>query len=136
MICTRPRARPAPAFYESLFGWELDEIGGGAAMWRRPGYGDHLASTVDPGIIERQKQVSAPPGFEDAIAWLAPLQDYEEPHWHVTFSVADRDDAVATAEKLGAELVTAPHDDEWTKSAVLHDPQGAMFTLSQFAPTS
>ena len=39
----------ARAFYEPLFGWEADELGGDAAMWRRPGYGDHLASTVDPG---------------------------------------------------------------------------------------
>ena len=38
-------------------------------------------------------------GFEDAIALLAPLADGEEPHWHVTFAVADRDDAVATASR-------------------------------------
>lgn len=125
----------ARAFYEPLFGWEADEIGDGAAMWRRPGYGDHLAATVDPEIRERQAAVSAPPGFADAIAWLAPLADGEEPHWHVTFAVTDRDDAVAEAEKLGASVVSGPEDNEWTKSAVVRDPQGALFTLSQFAPT-
>jgi uncharacterized protein len=126
----------ARAFYDPLFGWEADELGGGVAMWRRPGYGEHLASTVDPGIVERQQAVAAPPGFQDAVAWLALLAEGEEPHWHVTFTVADRDDAVATAEKLGARVVTGPHDDEWTKSAVVRDPQGATITLSQFAPKS
>ena len=124
----------ARAFYEPLFGWEADELGGGVAMWRRPGYGDHLASTIDPGIVERQAAVSAPPGFADAIAWLAPLSEQEEPHWHVTFAVADRDDAVATAGKLGARVISGPHDDEWTKYAVVRDPQGAVLTLSQFDP--
>jgi hypothetical protein len=131
-------AAPAAArsFYEPLFGWDADELGGGVAMWRRPGYGEHLASTVDPGIIERQKAVAAPPGFADAIAWLAPLGDGEAPHWHVTFAVADRDEAVATAERLGASVISGPHDDEWTKHAVVRDPQGAVLTLSQFDPKS
>jgi predicted enzyme related to lactoylglutathione lyase len=129
---------PAPAmargFYEPVFGWEADEVGGGVAMWRRPGYGDHLASTVDPDIYQRQEGVSAPPGFADAIAWLAPLGEGDEPHWHVTFAVADRDAAVATAEELGASVVSGPHEDDWTRYAVVRDPQGAVLTLSQFAP--
>ena len=122
----------ARAFYDPLFGWEADELGGGSALWRRPGYGRHLASTVDPDIIERQRGVSAPPGFEDAIAWLAPSADGEPTHWHVTFAVADRDDAVSTAERLGAQIVSGPTDTEWTKSAVVADRQGATLTLSQF----
>lgn len=126
----------ARAFYDPLFGWEADDLGGGAAMWRRPGYGDHLASTIDPGIVDRQQAVAAPPGFQDAIAWLTPLARDEAPHWHVTFAVADRDDAVAAAERLGAGVVSGPHDDEWTRSAVVSDPQGAVFTLSQFDPRS
>jgi hypothetical protein len=125
----------ARAFYDPLFGWDADELGGGVAMWRRPGYGDHLASTVDPDIVQRQRAMGAPPGFEDAIAWLAPMVEGEKPHWHLTFAVADRDDAVARAEKLGASVVSS-RDDEWTKSAVVCDPQGAVFTLSQFDPKS
>ena len=123
----------ARAFYERLFGWEVGEIGGGAALWRRPGYGEHLAATSDPGIHERQEGV-APPGFADAIAFLAPLADGEEPHWHVTFAVSDRDESVLRADKLGATLVSGPTDDQWTRSAVVRDPQGAVFTLSQFDP--
>jgi uncharacterized protein len=124
----------ARTFYEPLFSWESDEVGPELAMWRRPGYGDHLASTVDPDILERQQAIKAPSGFADAIAWLAPVTDDEQPHWHVTFAVADRDAAVAQAEKLGATVVSGPTNNGWTKSAVVREPQGAIFTLSQFDP--
>ena len=97
-----------------------------------PGYADHLEATVDPGIRERQKGVGAPPGFEDVIAWVAPAEDGPE-HWHVTFAVADRDDAAARAESLGATVV-ASEDGDWTRTALVRDPQGAELTLSQFTP--
>jgi hypothetical protein len=96
-----------------------------------PGYGDHLAATVDPGIRERQEGISAPPGFADAIGWLAPLTSGHD-HWHVTFTVALRDESAATAEKLGAVVISSD-DTEWTKSVLIRDPQGAELTLSQFA---
>ena len=35
----------AEAFYGGVFGWESDHLDGGMVMWRRPGYGDHLAAT-------------------------------------------------------------------------------------------
>lgn len=124
----------AAAFYAAVFGWEITDVGF-AAMIRRPGYGDHLAATVDPGIHERQDAVHAPPGFADAIGWLAPVESDERPHWHVTFTVADRDAAVATAERLGGTVISSV-DTDWTRHAVLRDPAGAVFTASQFAPPS
>lgn len=131
-------AAAAKLFYGDLFGWEADELEFGesqsATMWRRPGYGDHLAATVDPDVHERQSGISAPPGFADAIAWLAPLDGDEAPHWHVTFAVTDRDETVAAALRLGAADLSGPVDSAWTKTAVVRDPQGATFTLSQFDP--
>lgn len=124
-------ASAATQFYAPLFGWEFDDLGF-ATLIRRPGYGDHLAATVDPGIRERQQAVSAPPGFADGIAWLAPSSDAVD-RWHVSFTVASRDDSVATAERLGAVVVSS-EDTEWTKAAVIRDPQGAELTLSQFTP--
>jgi predicted enzyme related to lactoylglutathione lyase len=123
----------AKEFYSQVFGWQADDLGF-ATMWRRPGYGAFLSATVDPDIHVRQSDVSAPPGFDDAIAWLAPAADGEATHWHVTFAVADRDDAVATALGLGATDLSGPVDTDWTKAAVVSDPQGATFTLSQFSP--
>jgi hypothetical protein len=123
----------ATSFYGPLFGWEFDDVGF-ATMIRRPGYGDHLAATVDPGIRERQADVSAPPGFADAIAWMAPSASGED-HWHVSFTVASRDESAATAERLGA-VVLSSDDTAWTKTALIRDPQGAELTLSQFTPPS
>ena len=64
---TDPHA--AATFYSTLFGWEVDDVGY-ATMVRRPGYGDHLAATVDPDIRARQSDIAAPAGFEDAVAWM------------------------------------------------------------------
>jgi predicted enzyme related to lactoylglutathione lyase len=119
----------ALAFYGALFGWVTTELPGGAGtMLQVPGYGDHLAATVDPGIHERQ--ATAPPGFADVIGGLV-VDD--EPYWSVTFSVADRDDAAATAEKLGASVIGSA-ENPWTRTALVRDPQGAQFTISQFTP--
>ena len=122
----------AVEFYAPLFGWEFNDVGF-ATMIRRPGYGNHLEATVDPGIRDRQAGVTAPPGFEDAIAWLVPLADRTADRWHVSFTVASRDESATLAEKLGARVVSS-EDTEWTKTALVRDPQGAVFTLSQFTP--
>jgi predicted enzyme related to lactoylglutathione lyase len=100
-------------------------------MVRRPGYGEHLASAWDPDILERQ--ASAPPGFADAVGWISAAATGERDAWHTAFTVADRDASVGLAEKLGATVLDKS-DTEWTKTAEVRDPQGAVFTLSQFTP--
>jgi predicted enzyme related to lactoylglutathione lyase len=119
-------------FYVELLGWSVEDLGF-ATMVRRPGYGDHLEATVDPDIRTRQAGVTAPPGFEDAIAWVGALEPGTQPHWHVTFAVADRDATVDSAKRLGAEVIGA-EDTQWTRTALIRDPQGAVFTASQFTP--
>ncbi|MFK4299778.1 putative enzyme related to lactoylglutathione lyase [Arthrobacter sp. GAS37] len=113
----------AIAFYEDVFGWQVDDLGF-AVLIRRPGYGDHLEATVDPGIRARQSGVAAPPGFEDAIAWVATTAPDEPSHWHVSFTVADRDQTVAVAKRLGAQVLRQ-NDTEWTRTALIRDPQGS-----------
>lgn len=124
----------AIAFYGDAFGWQVDDLGF-ALLVRRPGYGDHLEATVDPGIKARQAGVATPSGFEDAIAWIAAAVPNEPPHWHVSFTVADRDRAVADAERLGAQVLDQS-ENYWTRTALIRDPQGAEFTASQFTPPS
>jgi predicted enzyme related to lactoylglutathione lyase len=121
-----------PAFYTRVFGWEFADLGF-STLIRAPGYGDHLAATVDPDIRERQASVATPQGFEDAIAWLVPPPDDEPSHWHISFTVADRDDAAAAVERLGGRVLSSS-DTEWTRDAVIRDPQGGRFTASQFVP--
>jgi uncharacterized protein len=120
-----------PAFYVAVFGWEFADLGYGTLI-RSPGYGDHLAATVDPDIRQRQASDVTPPGFEDAIGWLAPA-DGESPHWHVSFTVDDRDDRAAAAERLGGTVLETI-DTDWTRDALIRDPQGGVFTASQFMP--
>jgi predicted enzyme related to lactoylglutathione lyase len=116
-------------FYASVFGWAVDpELGAG--MIRLPGYGDHLAATVDPHIYDRQESV--PPGFADVVAGFA-AADADQAGWQVTFTVADRDESVALAQRLGATVLSSA-DTEWTRNAVIRDPQGATLTVSQFTP--
>ena len=120
----------AADFYGTAFGWSLDDLGYATAI-RVPGYGDHLESTIDPDI--RTRQASAPDGFEDVIGSFGPLVDGEAPHWHVTFTVADRDEAASSVERLGGTVLSSG-DDDWTRHALVRDPAGARFTVSQFAP--
>lgn len=124
----------ALACYTPVFGWEVKDMGPDAgAMLRVPGYGDHLEATVDPDI--RERQAGAPEGFADAIGGVVGLGAGEVAHWHVTFSVADRDAAMATAERLGAEVLDTA-DATWALTATVRDPHGAVLTLSQFRPPS
>jgi predicted enzyme related to lactoylglutathione lyase len=127
---TDPHA--AATFYSTVFGWEIDDVGF-ATMVRRPGYGDHLAATVDPTIRERQADTAAPAGFEDAVAWMRLVPDGHSEFWQVTFAVADRDASAATAEDLGGTVI-ASGESEWTRTATVRDPLGAEFVLSQFTP--
>nr|WP_239522227.1 VOC family protein [Geodermatophilus sabuli] len=127
-----PAGETVPAFYGPLFGWLAVDLGQGAGtMIQVPGYGDHLAATVDPGIHERQ--ASAPPGFADVIGGVVEVPAGVPARWQVTFTVADRDASVALAERLGATVVSST-DDVWTRNARLRDPQGAEFSVSQFTP--
>ena len=120
----------ATRFYEAAFGWRVVDQGWGVAI-QVPGYGNHLESTVDPDI--RTRQATAPDGFEDVIGGIAMAAEGERTHWHVTFTVADRDDAARRVETLGGQVLRRGEDD-WTRSALVRDPQGASFTISQFAP--
>jgi predicted enzyme related to lactoylglutathione lyase len=126
----------ALAFYGGLFGWEgdaPDPEAGGTVLLRRPGYGDHLEE-LDPGLRAGMAEMGAPAGFEDAVAWLAPLGDEADPYWDVAFGVADADATAARAAELGAEVLVPPTDMPWVRMTVLRDPQGAVLTASQFVP--
>jgi predicted enzyme related to lactoylglutathione lyase len=129
----------AKAFYGSVFGWELSGLDtGDGGFWRMPGYGDFLEQ-LDPGMRERMAEVSAPEGFEDAVAWLAPMTsdkfgDDTPPHWSITFAVDDADAIADRAAQLGGKVLAPPVDAPWVRMAVLSDPQGATFTASKFTP--
>lgn len=130
------------AFYASVFGWECNrfDLGPEREAWllRLPGYGDFLAADLEPEIRERQAEAEVPDGFADAVAWIEPATGgHGSPaHWSVTFAVADADAAHARALELGAEVVTALADTDYTRASTIRDPQGAVLTLSEYRPPS
>jgi predicted enzyme related to lactoylglutathione lyase len=133
-----PHPDASAAFYATVFGWESDrfELGPEQVTWlfRMPGYGDFLAAS-DPEIRERQAAEQAPGGFEDAVAWMEPLEAAGGgAQWTVTLAVADADAAHDRAISLGATEVTPLFDTAYTRASVVRDPQGALLTLSEYRP--
>jgi uncharacterized protein len=129
-------AEGAKSFYESLFAWQPLGLGGGAEMWRLPGYGNFLEEG-DPGLRERMASTGAPDGFEDVVATLNPIAENQPDvpaHWSVTFAVDDADATAARAAELGGQVVVPPFDAPWVRMTVITDPQGATFTASKFVP--
>lgn len=126
----------AKSFYGSVFGWSTIDLGSGGEMWTLPGYGDHLEADR-PGLREGMREMGAPVGFEDVVASLN-LISADQPdapaHWSVTFGVDDADAIAARTAELGGQVVVAPFDAPWVRTAVLSDPQGATFIVSQFVP--
>lgn len=127
----------AAAFYGAVFGWEPIPVGPGSA-WALPGYGDFL-ETRTPGTREGMKQMGAPERFEDVVATINVLGEDEPdaaPGWAVTFAVEDADAVAARAVEAGGRVVAPPIDAPWVRAAVIADPQGATFTISQFVPAN
>jgi predicted enzyme related to lactoylglutathione lyase len=126
----------AKAFYGSVFGWEALDLGGGADMWRLPGYGDYLEQS-NPGFRKLVSESGGPAGFEDVVAAINPIAD-DQPevpaHWSVTFGVEDADATAARARELGGQVVVPPFDAPWVRMTVIADPQGATFIASKFVP--
>jgi predicted enzyme related to lactoylglutathione lyase len=112
----------AKAFYGAVFGWETDTFGEGddaVTMWRVPGFvGGEPAQPVS----------------RDVVAGMAAVNDFPDgttAHWRIDFWVDDVDATAATATELGGRAVVAPYDTPISRQAVLADPQGAVFGISE-----
>jgi predicted enzyme related to lactoylglutathione lyase len=117
----------ASRFYGERFGWEVDPNG----LIRLPGYVDVL-ELHDPGIRQRHADVGTPPGFSDAVAWVA--EDEGPARWELTFAVADADAAAMRAPELGAEVLQEPHDVPPVRRAEIRDPTGSVLTVNSYSP--
>jgi uncharacterized protein len=105
----------AAAFYGALFGWETEEYGG-ATLFRLPGY-----------VGGRSRQPIPP----DVVAVMAPRELRVPPHWNVNLQVSDVDLTVEVAVTQGGKAIAPPFDTPGFRNAVLQDPQGAAFSISQ-----
>ncbi len=131
----RTRDRDAAArFYGAVFGWTTLDLGTGE-YWTMTAYGDYLEK-LTPGVREQAAAFGAP-GFADVVAAITPitgdgLPGGNDPQWHVVFATADASATAARAAELGGTVISAPIDAPYSRATVLRDPQGAIFTATQF----
>jgi uncharacterized protein len=108
----------ASEFYTALFGWTTEMFAMGEqtmTLFRLPGYlGGEPHQPVSREVVAAMLQVPGGPS-----------------RWGVDFWVADADQAAARAAESGGSVVVAAHDGPGFRSAVLADPAGAVFTISQ-----
>lgn len=113
----------AKAFYGSVFGWQPEAFGSPEAeitLWRLAGY-----------VGGEEKWATVP---RDVVAVMAPTGDAATavpPHWNVNLRVDDADATVAQAASLGGQIIAPVMDTPGFRSAVLADPQGAVFSIGQ-----
>jgi len=107
-----PDTAAAAAFYADLFGWTTEAFGP-ATMFRLPGFVGGEPTQPVP---------------RDVVAVMAPG---EPARWAVDFWIADADVAAVTAEQSGGRVLEPPADAGPFRRAVLSDPEGAAFSVSQ-----
>ncbi len=122
----------AKRFYGAVFGWTALDLGTGE-YWTLTTYGDYLEA-LTPGVRERAAAFGAP-GFADVLAAITVIADdnpADPVQWGVTFSTDDTDATAARAVELGGTVVSPPVDAPYSRLTVIRDPQGAMFSATQF----
>jgi predicted enzyme related to lactoylglutathione lyase len=110
-----PDPEGAKAFYGAVLGWTTEAFGA-MLLWRLRGY---------VGGVPEQ------PVPRDVVAVVAHAGAGEAAHWRADFWIADADAAAARAAQLGGSVVAGPEDAGPFREAVLADPAGATFSVSQ-----
>lgn len=117
-----PNPEEALAFYRAIFGWETEAFrldDAEVTLLRLPGY-----------VGGEPEQ----PVARDVVATMMPLAGDDgagRAHWSVDFWVGDVDTAVGAAPDLGGAVVAPPYDLPMFRQAVLSDPEGAPFSVTQ-----
>jgi predicted enzyme related to lactoylglutathione lyase len=115
---TTPDPQGAAAFYGAVFGWTTETFGegeGAITLLRLPGY---------VGGEPRQ------PVSREVIATMAGAEPGAPAGWGINFWDHDVDASAAQAVALGGGAVVAPFDTPMSRMAVLADPAGVAFTVS------
>jgi predicted enzyme related to lactoylglutathione lyase len=123
-----PDPAGASTFYAAVFGWQAEPIGPGAAitLFRLPGYvGGEPGQLIPRDVVGVMTPTEA-----------TPTGPAIPPHWSVNFQVEDTDAVAVHAAGLGGAILMPPTDSLGFRSAVVVDPQGATFAISQVVPPS
>jgi predicted enzyme related to lactoylglutathione lyase len=114
----------AAEYYGAVLGWSTEtfDMGDGElTIFRLPGFvGGEPSQPVSRETVAVMREMSAKDFPEDV-----------PPHWHCDFWVADCDGTAVKAKELGGNLIAEPFDTPPFRSAVIRDPQGATFSISQ-----
>jgi predicted enzyme related to lactoylglutathione lyase len=106
----------AARFYGEVFGWETESFGP-ATMFRLPGYFGGEDSQPVP---------------RDVVAVMTPAAPDASSAWGVDFWIDDVERAADDVRRLGGSVLAGPYDVPPAFSqAVVADPSGAVFSLSQ-----
>jgi predicted enzyme related to lactoylglutathione lyase len=111
-MLTTPDPDGAKEFYGTVFGWTTEGFGP-ATLFRQPGY------------VGGEPEQPVP---RDVVAVMVEGSPAE---WRPDFWVADIDAIVSTAGSLGGATVVPTYDIPNMRQAVLADPQGAAFSVTQ-----
>jgi len=115
----------AGAFYRSVFSWEPEPLGPGSptTVLRLPGHDGGDPAAPGPDTVAVMTSTATGPG-----AAAVP------PHWSVNLRVTGTDEVVRRTAERGGRVLMPPVDTPGFRSAVLLDPQGAVFSVSQVVP--
>lgn len=108
----------AAAFYAEVFGWERATMGagGGVELLRLPGY------------VGGEPQQPVP---RDVVAVMAPDGEGAGSYCSVDFWISDARAAAQRVSELGGRVLAEPSESPRFRTAVLADPAGAAFSVSQ-----
>jgi hypothetical protein len=108
-----PDPEEAAGFYAAVFGWTTEAFGP-MTMFRLPGYvGGEPQQPVSREVVALMMSADGPA------------------RWGVDFWVTDADGTAARADELGGAVRAAPFDTPMSRTAVLADPSGAAFSVTQ-----
>ena len=117
-----PDVEAATPFYTRVFGWVVEPFDGAgvpAALFRLPGYVGGLPQQPVP---------------RDVVAVALQEEQMEPEHWSVDFWIDDVDAAVERVAQRAGTVIEPPFDAAAFRRAVVADPAGAIFTISQLVP--
>ncbi|MGZ4612208.1 MAG: VOC family protein [Kineosporiaceae bacterium] len=103
----------ARQFYSAVFGYTFDPVEGGDPYWTFTTADGRMAGGL--GTMRQGTPTEVPP------------------HWMTYFGVASTDDSAATAGATGGAVAQAPFDTPFGRMAVIVDPHGAMFMITDNA---
>ncbi len=112
-LLSTPDPDGAAAFYGAVFGWTTESFGE-ATLFRLPGYvGGEPAQPVSREVIAAMRAADDVP-----------------PNWMPDFWVPSADEAAISAARLGGSVLAPPTDGPVSRSAVLVDPSGVVFSAT------